>query len=404
MRILFTTPILEHPAAGGPQLRIENSIKALSSLCELDVVSRCPPSLSGGEPAASFYRGLCQEYHVSPTAIRRSANRVVRKAQMLLGEGLRTDARADAQYILDHVDRRGIELVWLGYGNISYQLIRELRRRRPTLKMICDTDSVWSRFVLRELPYARGLRKLRVAWSGRRKVVEEKAWVRLCDITTAVSEVDAAYYREIAEDPSRIRIFSNVIDLETYREAPAAASEVRSPSIYLAGTFGHANSPMDVAARWILQEVLPLVRKEEPDTRLFIVGTRSDQMFGHLDDPDIVVTGKVPSVLPFLCHADVALVPLKFESGTRFKILEAAACRVPVVSTTLGAEGLPVSDGEHLLLADDASSFAVAILRLLGNRRLAEELAQNSRDLVESDYSVDALRCEARAILEVLAI
>lgn len=404
MRILYTTPILEHPPAGGPQLRVDNTIKALARECELFIVSRAPPFAVGQADAFDHYRSLCQDLSTSPLAARLPRNRYFNKALRLASEVSGVSACSDAGFILDRVDRWSCDAVWLGFGNISFPLIRELRRRRPTLKMVCDTDSVWSRFVLRELPYARGLRKLRIAWSGRRKVAQERAWVRICDVTTAVSEVDAAYYREIAQDPSRIRIFSNVIDLETYRVQPAPAPEVRRPSIYLAGTFGHANSPMDMAARWLLEEVMPLLLRKEPDLRLFIVGARSDLMFGHLDDPNIVVTGKVPSVLPFLCHVDVALVPLKFESGTRFKILEAAACRVPIVSTTLGAEGLPVSDGEHLLLADDASSFASAILRLLGNRRLAEELAQNSRDLVEREYSVDALRREARAILEALAI
>jgi glycosyltransferase involved in cell wall biosynthesis len=98
----------------------------------------------------------------------------------------------------------------------------------------------------------------------------------------------------------------------------------------------------------------------------------------------------------------VALVPLKYESGTRFKILEAGACSVPLVSTTLGAEGIPVIDGEHILIADDASGFASAILRLLEDKELANMLAANCNRLVCKQFSVDALAKDASRILEYL--
>jgi glycosyltransferase involved in cell wall biosynthesis len=96
---------------------------------------------------------------------------------------------------------------------------------------------------------------------------------------------------------------------------------------------------------------------------------------------------------------DVALVPLKFESGTRFKILEAAACGVPMVSTSLGAEGLPLVDGQHLLLADAAEAFAGAVVRLLSEREFAKRMAEKARHFILTHYSVDALAAEARTIL-----
>jgi glycosyltransferase involved in cell wall biosynthesis len=93
---------------------------------------------------------------------------------------------------------------------------------------------------------------------------------------------------------------------------------------------------------------------------------------------------------------------LKFESGTRFKILEAGACKVPLVSTTLGAEGIPVVDGKHVLIADEPNSFADAIVRLLEDKSLANKLAKNCQDLVKEQYSVETLLLEAKSILEYL--
>lgn len=402
MRILFTSPVLEHPAAGGPQLRIENSIKALSQIADLDILSRSPPSMAGAE-SEKFFRSYCKEFRILPSAQNISANQTARRLQKIFGL-LAGSVDKDARLIVDHAASRNIKLIWFGFGNISWPLMRRVKQMNPNLKLICDTDSVWSRFILRELPYAKGLHRLKIKYLGQRKEREEKAWTNLCDVTTAVSEVDADYYRSFAKDPSRVHVFSNVIDVASYANPPASPPGFHKPSIYLAGTFGHYHSPMDVAARWMLDEVLPILRLSEPNIHFYIVGNNSDKMFGHLQDPNITVTGKLPSVLPYLCNVDVALVPLKFESGTRFKILEAGACKVPIVSTTLGAEGIPVRHENDILLADDAQGFAAAILRLLQDKALATRLAANGYNLVSRSYSVEALVTEAQRIMGYLRV
>src|SRR5262245_3718195 len=399
MRLLFTSPVLEHPPAGGPQLRIENSIKALSRLSEMYIVSRSPVRVSGGEQALAFYQGYCRSFEVAPSARRTLASRVARNLRRIAGTLSGATLRKDAEFILERVRHHSIRWIWFGYGNISFPLIRYIKSRQPDLKVVCDTDSVWSHFIRRELPYARGLRRWRIDHAGRRKEQEELAWVNLCDVTTAVSEVDAEYYRRIASDPNRIQLFSNAIDVATYQVTPSPPPGFRTPCVYLAGTFGHYHSPMDSGARWVLDEVLPLVRQRIPDLHFYIVGTGSDRTLGHRAGPNVTVTGKVTSVLPYLCHASVALVPLQFESGTRFKILEAGACGVPVVSTTLGAEGLPVVAGRDILLADTPALFADAIVKLIEDGQLARVLARNCQALVYQRYSVDNLTDEARHIL-----
>lgn len=403
MRVLFTSPILEHPPAGGPQLRIENSVKALSRVCDLHVISRAPTSYGDLDPTAEFFRSYCQEFKWLPRLERGlQADSYIQKIARIARRLLHLDVQDDADFILEHVDRNDTQVIWFGYGNISFPLIRCIRSMRPTLKLVCDTDSVWSRFVLRELPYAKGLRKLRILHSGRAKQLEERAWVELCNVTTAVSDVDARYYRELASDADRIHVFSNVIDVESYKHHPVKPEGFKNPSIYLAGTFGHAHSPMDSAARWVIEEVYPILLKAYPNLHFYIVGNNSDRGFGHLNGPNITATGRLVSVLPYLCHADVALVPLKFESGTRFKILEAGACRIPLVSTTLGAEGIPVVDGHHVLIADEPQAFANAVLRLLDDKAFAVNLANNCGQLVNEHFSVESLALEARKILRHL--
>jgi glycosyltransferase involved in cell wall biosynthesis len=123
----------------------------------------------------------------------------------------------------------------------------------------------------------------------------------------------------------------------------------------------------------------------------------------YFDEPAVTVVGEVPSVLPYLCNADVAVVPLKFESGTRFKILEAGACGVPIVSTTLGAEGLPVEHGRHVLIADSPTEFAAAVASILADEVLAGSIARACKELVRENFSLRRLAAQAEQIIEALA-
>ena len=404
-KVVFTTSVLHHPPIGGPFLRIENSIKALSRISDLYVFSRIPVSKIGGAPAADFYgrftRGLWFPKRSARRLLSRVANKVcwtISKKSPFLSDPNSVDLSLE---ILQQAENIGADVIWLGYGNISYPLLEHLKKR-SSIKVVVDTDSVWSRFVLRRLPFARDeAEREKIRREGLQKEEEERKGASLADVTTAVSQVDADYYRPLAREPRHVHLFSNVIDLENYRLLPPPPASLKKPCLYLAGSFG-PRSPMEDAARWVLENVLPSLQKAIPDLQFIIAGSGSDTTLADVQCPSVTVTGKVPSTLSYLCHADVALVPLRFESGTRFKILEAGACGTPVISTTLGAEGLEVIHGKHLLLADTPEDFIQAVLRLLHDRVLASTLSSNLRRLVEEKYSLNALVQEGRQILSHL--
>jgi glycosyltransferase involved in cell wall biosynthesis len=120
--------------------------------------------------------------------------------------------------------------------------------------------------------------------------------------------------------------------------------------------------------------------------------------------PRVHVTGEVASIVPYMRASAAALVPLRWESGTRFKILEAFACRTPVISTTLGAEGLDVRDGEHLLLADSPTAFADAVLSVLDEPALGRRLVEPAYQLVRQAYDLSVAERQIRAILDRLGL
>ena len=112
MKVLFTSPILEHPPAGGPQLRIENSIKALATQCELDIVSRSPASREVREQTAAFLRRYCREFRHAPRLERAApSNRLLRGVRSRMRRFLDADAREDARLLVEHVDRRDIDVL-----------------------------------------------------------------------------------------------------------------------------------------------------------------------------------------------------------------------------------------------------------------------------------------------------
>jgi len=138
---------------------------------------------------------------------------------------------------------------------------------------------------------------------------------------------------------------------------------------------------------WLCREILPRIRERVPDVRLILAGdaSREVQALGRL--PGVELAGQVADMTPYMRQAAVVAVPLRVGSGTRIKILEAFAHRVPVVSTTIGAEGLSVVPGVHCDVADTVEAFAESCSRLLVDRDRARQLVTAAAALHRQDYT-----------------
>jgi glycosyltransferase involved in cell wall biosynthesis len=155
------------------------------------------------------------------------------------------------------------------------------------------------------------------------------------------------------------------------------------------------------AMRFFLQDVLPVIRRDRPDCSLTIVGRKPDADLMALAGRagNVQVTGTVEDVRPFLWGARLSIVPLRIGGGTRLKIYEAMAAATPVVSTTIGAEGLDVAAPGEIRLADTADEFAAACLKLLADPPARHRMAQAAHNLVVSRFSWDRVVNEFEAIL-----
>ena len=143
--------------------------------------------------------------------------------------------------------------------------------------------------------------------------------------------------------------------------------------------------------RYFVLEILPLIAAEIPDVSLNVVGRNPSASVRSLAENNrrVCVTGGVPDVRPYLASGAVYVVPLRVGGGTRLKIFEAMAMGKPVVSTSIGAEGLPLRPDQEIFLADQPEEFARAVVRLLRNRRLAEQIGLQSRRLMEERFGWD---------------
>lgn len=200
------------------------------------------------------------------------------------------------------------------------------------------------------------------------------------DGVLAVSEDDARIFKTEMQLNNLVGVVPTGVDLDYFQSVPRTQSEV--PTVVFMGSMDwYANVE---GVQWFAQAVWPLVRREMKQARFVVVGRKPPTEILALakSGRNIEVTGTVPDVRPFLRGADVIVVPLRIGGGTRLKIYEAMAAEVPVVSTRIGAEGLSVVDGRHVLLADSEEDMAAQVLKVLRSPAFGAELSRHALEEV----------------------
>jgi len=200
------------------------------------------------------------------------------------------------------------------------------------------------------------------------------------DKCIVVSPIDEALLRQ-ANPALDLVVVPNGVDTARYDLLPEVPA---SKDVLFIGKMSYV--PNVDGATFFCQEIFPLIKQRVPGTRLLIVGQSPTETVRTLASDDVIVTGYVESVIPYYQQALVSIVPLRAGGGTRLKILESMAMGRPVVSTTLGCEGLAVTHGENILVADDPADFATQTIRLLSDAELRRRLVVNGRWLVETTY------------------
>ncbi len=263
-----------------------------------------------------------------------------------------------------------------------------LQAPRPAARILEEHNSMsrwmWERYRAQSHP----LQRLRCWMSWRKTTRYEERLFRQFDLCAMVSEQDRqASLRMLPGYRGHMEVVANGVDCE--RNQPGLYPIDPMRLVYNGALTYRVNYD---AVQFFLQQVYPNIVQAEPAATLTVTGSTAGVNFGGLPSTNgVTFSGFVDDIRPIVGGSSVCVVPIQEGGGTRLKILEAMALGTPVVSTSKGAEGLDVRHEEHLLIADDAASFATCTLKVMKDADLRQRLTTNARRLVEDRYDWQAI-------------
>lgn len=409
-RLLVLTPQLPFPPHQGTTIRNFNLIAGLAQRHDVDLLSLTQPG--DPPPAQTPLTTLCRQILALPAPPSRPAWRrlLTTVSSPLPDMALRlAGVAAFQQALLNLVQTtpyavlqvEGIEMApyarWL-----QQQPAWAAARRDGQPRLVFDDHN--AEFLLQQRTALADLRRP-PRWAGaayslvqwRKLAAYEAAVCRQADRVVAVSQADAEALRRLLP-AIHVTVVPNGVDLKTFAPGCSApAPEMRSDAVVFSGKMDYR--PNVDAALWFADEILPRVSAHRPTVHFWIVGQQPHPRLARLAGrPNITVTGRVPDVRPYLVGAAVCVLPFRMGGGTRLKVLEALALGKAVASTTLGAEGFGLRDGQELRLADTAPAFAQVVLELLTDAAQRARLGAHGHAFAAAHYGWESIVPQLEAV------
>jgi glycosyltransferase involved in cell wall biosynthesis len=260
----------------------------------------------------------------------------------------------------------------------------------PRAKLIFDTVDL---HYLREQRAYELEKKPELARHAAATKAQELKLIRESDETLVVSEAEQALLAKDAPG-ARVEVLSNVHEVHGCRKPFAERGD-----LVFVGGFQHP--PNTDAVTWFVREVFPLVRTKLPDARFHVIGSKVPASITALADEHVLVHGYVEDIAPYMDGCRVSVAPLRYGAGVKGKVNMAMSYGLPVVATPVAVEGMHVVDGEDVLVAEDASAFAEAVVRTCSDGALWNRLSAGGLANVQRHFSFDAARTAVRRILDL---
>ncbi|MBD2101129.1 glycosyltransferase family 4 protein [Leptolyngbya sp. FACHB-261] len=409
MRTLFITRSFQYPPVGGAPLRDWQNINAMMKFGPVGIVfisTNVEEANSPAEspPGVSF---LSRHYvNHSLLSFREKLGRRLRQLQWLI---TRDHPYTDIKHyfyiesVAQELDKILAEFqphlvvfeeLWL------YAYLPVIKRHK--CQIILDAHNAETA-MLHESIRAEANQDSQVRLKQKKQLAKlesiERDFARQVDQVWACSAQDATLLRELAGLTKTVHVVPNGINLEAYESLQLGKFNLpdglKPQPLTLIFPASFQYKPNAMGAQLLLEKVFPLVKKTYPESRLLLVGVNPTPVMleAAQQDSDIIVTGKVPDMLPYLAASSIVVVPLLQGGGTRLKILEAFAAGRVVVSTSKGAEGLNAQNGEHLLISDSPEELASEICKIWSNPELGKLLASSAYQLVKAEYSWEMVKC-----------
>ncbi|MGH4017965.1 MAG: glycosyltransferase [Pseudonocardiaceae bacterium] len=290
-----------------------------------------------------------------------------------------------------------ITLAVLSRPAVAWRLLEELRELAPACLIAYDTVDLHFLRLERqaELVASEG-GKAHAAAIGRKAAVSrelELALVRSTDLTLVVSEFEQRLLQEV-EPKASVRVLSNVHSVRAGRVQPRGRE-----GILFVGSFDHL--PNRDAARWMATDVMPLVHRRRPQATLHIVGSNPSPDVLDLAAAGVEVHGWVPDLAPLYLRHRVSVAPLRFGAGVKGKVGDSVGAGLPTVCTSTAVEGMQLTPGEDVLVADDAEPFADAVVALLENDSLWQRISDAGPAAIRAQFGPATARGTLQDILAI---
>ena len=374
MNILFLTSRLPFPPIGGDKLRVFKFLEFLSN-----------------EHSITLFLFIDNKFQVSEIKVyRKYFSRIeiiylpsyISYLNCIIG--LFGKLPLQVYYYRSEKMRRLIEKEIENFDLIFVHLIRmaEYVREFKKVPKILDLTDAISLNYKRSIKYQKGLKYLISRLEKERVLKYETEIIKDFNRNFLVSEIDKKYLNSYAETEG-IEIIPNGVDIEYFSYCD------NSYDINCIVFVGNLRTyPNNDAVIYFCDAIFPLILKKRSDVKFYIVGANpTKRIFSLSRNKNVVVTGEVNDVRPYLRRAAVSVCPMRTGSGIQNKILESMASGTPVVTSTIGLEGIDAVPDEGILIADDDSQFAEKILTLLENKDLRRKISIGGRKLVEQKYS-----------------
>jgi polysaccharide biosynthesis protein PslH len=393
MRILWICPFFLHPTDRGAQIRTLGTLRELHRRHEIHFAAlNDPRNLEGPRRSSEYSSHHLAVEHKAPA--RGSAGIIPQLMSSIVNPVPIAVSRYSSRMLKQKIDA----LIATGrYDSIVCDFLAATPNLTDLKHCLLFQHNVETIIWQRHAEQSRSrIKKLFFQTQATKMEAYERKICRTVRHVIAVSEIDVARMKSMFGIET-VTSVSTGVDVEYF--APRGCSPQVSDMVFCGSMDWLPNGD---AVVYFLSEVLPLIRDKLPRATLTIVGRSPDtKVLKSVETlAGVSVTGKVEDVRPYLWGAKISIVPIRIGGGTRLKVYECMAAGVPVVSTSVGAEGLRFKDGFDIVLADDPGSFAAACVRLLANDAIRCTMASNALDRARREFSWKAVGLEFEAILE----
>ncbi len=381
MKILLLTQVLPYPPDSGPKVKTWNVIKYLTQQHQVTLVS-----FVRGDQSAEIkhLEQYCHAVYTVPMERSVILDGQAMVCSLLNGQPwmMTRDDRVAMRQLIDRLSKETqFDIVQADQLNMA-----QYAARVPGTRKVLDAhNALWLLYQRLWQTMGNGPKKWLLGRDWRLLKRYEGRLCREFDAVLAVSEEDKSALQEAIGPGDNVDIAVIPIAVDT-DEVPPVKRQPDADHILHIGTMYWP--PNVDGILWFINQVYPHIRVRRSDVIFDVVGARPPQEIMDLsgNNTGVNVTGYVPDPTPYRQQAGVMVVPLRAGGGMRVKILEALAQGLPIVSTTLGCEGIAVTHEQDILIADTPHEFAQAVLRLLDNPQFAAELGCNGRRLAERLY------------------